>query len=148
MYPDFSAYVRQPDWVPLKAGWHYRVAIQVAVGLARGLSGRPLGFREIYLFLVDLFTAWVADLRSATGQPDGQAAHDGAWNMAVRIFKGTSGAPGAVYTKDIVYLEGTVRAWQLAAKRPEFIMLGDAGKFDISSEKHVTMLSKLGILQI
>jgi len=63
----------------------------------------------------------------------------------VRALKGTRGTGGA-YMKDIVYLEGNIRCWQIAATHPERILYGDIGKFDITNERHIRALQQLHIL--
>jgi len=37
------------------------------------------------------------------------------------------GIEGETYMKDIVYLEGNARCWQIAAVKPERILDGDLG---------------------
>lgn len=71
-----------------------------------------------------------------------------AWNRAVRMFRGTTGkTPGAVYTKDLVYVEGNYLIWQLADKdtpqiKPEWLI----GKYDPCNEEHLKHLEALGLL--
>lgn len=142
MYDRFEEYVDQPSWAPTKASWEYRVAIHMIISLASGLAGRHYNFADAYRLLSTLFRFWTAK----RGEPvDEKLIHNGAWSMAVRVFKGTDGAGGA-YCKDIVYLEGNIRCWQVAAKRPELILIGDLGKFDISNERHVAALTSLGLI--
>ncbi len=142
MYDSVQAYVEQPDWFPTKASWEYRVAIHLAVSLGAGMSGRPYTFAEIYQVLVVLFRFWTQQRQSTI---DDEIVQRGAWSMAVRVMKGTDGSGGA-YLKDIVYLEGTVRCWQAAAERPELILFGDIGKFDITNERHILLLEDLGMI--
>jgi hypothetical protein len=142
IYPRFSDYVYQQLWHPTKASWEYRIAIHMAVSLAVGLHSRRYTFSEIYQLLAVLFEFWT--MQRGT-EKDDQIIQNGAWSMAVRVMKGTSGKGGA-YHKDIVYLEGNIRCWQIAQKRPELIMFGDLGKFDIANQKHVMMLEELNIL--
>lgn len=142
MYDNFDAYINQPVWFPTKASWEYRVAIHVIISLAVGLNGREYNFAELYHLLSLLFRFWMAK----RGQEiDDEVIRQGAWNMLVRALKGTDGQGGAYY-KDIVYLEGNIRCWQLAAERSELIMYGDLGKFDIANRKHVESLTRIGIL--
>lgn len=142
VYKRAQDYIDQPGWSPTKASWEYRVAIHIAVSLAAGLHKRSYNFTEVYQVLTALFEFWTAK----RGLPVGQyVIEQGAWNMAVRALKGTNGEGGAYY-KDIVYLEGNVRCWRVAKRQPEMILWGDSGKFDITNDRHVDALKRLGIL--
>jgi len=55
------------------------------------------------------------------------------------------GIEGETYMKDIVYLEGNARCWQIAAVKPERILDGDLGKLDISRQDHLEILKFLNI---
>ncbi|HSH55288.1 MAG TPA: tyrosine/phenylalanine carboxypeptidase domain-containing protein [Candidatus Limnocylindrales bacterium] len=142
MYTSVEEYIRQPQWFPTKASWEYRVAIHLVVSLASGITGRPYGFAEIYRVLTVLFRFWTLQRYR---EVDEAVISRGAWSMAVRVMKGTDGTGGA-YLKDIVYLEGNVRCWQAVVARPELILFGDLGKFDIASERHILLLEDIGIL--
>lgn len=142
MFERFDDYVNQPQWTPGKASWEYRVAIHTAISLAVGLHEREYTFAEIYSVLVALFTFWTAKRGQAIND---EAIEKGAWNMAVRALKGTDSQGGA-YLKDIVYLEGNIRCWQVAASSPSIILSGDLGKFDIANKKHIDSLNELGVL--
>ncbi len=142
MYDRFDDYVDQLLWHPTKASWEYRVAIHLMISLVSGLNGRSYGFAELYKIVSALFRFWTA---KRGGEIDDDMIQNGAWSMTVRALKGTDGRGGA-YLKDIVYLEGHVRCWQVARERPEMILVGDIGKFDISNARHIMILERLGIL--
>jgi hypothetical protein len=144
MLPTPEAYVSQ-IWHPAKASWQYRIAIHTVICLASGMGGETFGFRDIYRLLVALFNLWAAKNGNDMIKPGDEDLARGAYHMAVRALKGTSGRGGAYY-KDIVYLEGNIRAWQLANEWPELILYGDLGKFNIGNREHVTMLQELGII--
>ncbi len=142
MYPRIQDYVDQPDWKPTKASWEYRIAIHLIISLASGLYERTYEFAELYHILTILFRFWTAKRGEAI---DETVIHDGAWSMATRALKGTDGH-GNAYLKDIVYLEGNIRCWQVAATHPEMIFSGDRGKFDIANPRHIQALTQIGIL--
>ncbi len=142
MYDSIAGYINQPDWSPTKASWEYRVAIHMIISLAMGLHDHRHNFAEIFHILTVLFRFWTAKRGE---EIDEETIGKGAWNMAVRALKGTDGRGGA-YCKDIVYLEGNVRSWNVAADRAELILEGDKGKFDIANERHITALTNLGII--
>lgn len=148
MFERMADYVQQPGWYPTKATWEYRVAIHMIITMATGETDKQYGFSELYDLLRSLFRFW-----SAARNP-GATSNEmiietiidrSAWNMLVRALKGT-GPNGGAYYKDIVYLEGNIRCWRTAAVRPELILLGDLGKFDIANESHVILLEEAGIL--
>lgn len=142
MYDHMTDYVHQILWHPTKASWEYRVAIHMVISLATGLNGREYTFPELYALLVVLFRFWTLQRGN---EIDEELIRDGAWHMTVRALKGTAGMGGA-YHKDIVYLEGNIRCWQAASRRPELILYGDLGKFDIANPRHILLLERLGIL--
>lgn len=143
MYDSFDEYIFQPEWYPSKASWEYRVAIHLVISLATGLyEDRRYGFQELYELVAVLFRFWTES--RGIGMNENLISR-GAWNMVIRALKGTDGTGGA-YLKDIVYLEGNIRCWQVAKDCPEMIMYGDTGKFDIANHEHVMMLGELGIL--
>ena len=74
-------------------------------------------------------------------------ATDQAWNRSMRVYRGSTGTtPGAVYTRDIIYLEGNKQMWRLldtdAVIHPDWL----AGKYDPTNSTHVESLKELGIL--
>jgi hypothetical protein len=142
MYQTIDDYVQQPLWYPTKASWEYRIAIHLIISLAVGLHRRQYTFPELFEIVRCLYRFWIAK----RGQElDEVVVSRGAWSLVVRALKGTNGQGGA-YCKDIVYLEGNSRCWQVASERPELILYGDYGKFDIANKAHVMMLEELGVL--
>lgn len=138
-------YVNMRSWsdqgVPLPS-FEYRVSLHIAISLACGLNGERWDFSRCYNLFVQLQRMW---WRKHGLMDNDDAYHDYAWHILTRALKGTDGCGGA-YRKDIVYIEGNVRAWQVAASSPARIMQGDIGKFDIANDKHITTLTSLGIL--
>lgn len=122
--------------------FEYRVSLHLIISLACGLGGERWDFKRCYQLLVELQRLWRLKHQLA---PNDQACHDYAWHIATRALKGTNGHGGA-YRKDIVYIEGNIRAWQVAVRDPARILKGDIGKFDIANDKHDTILKKLDIL--
>jgi Domain of unknown function (DUF1704) len=123
--------------------FEYRACLHVAIGLGLGYAGHRYAFREIYDCIFEIYRQLI---RLHQGVAPEQLAHDAAWNIAVRVCKGTDGQGGA-YRKDIVYLEGNLRCWEIAKTHPEQIMQGDMGKYDIANPKHIAILKSLNILR-
>ncbi|HYH74566.1 MAG TPA: hypothetical protein VD735_01255 [Candidatus Saccharimonadales bacterium] len=122
--------------------WIFNILKHLGVCLGAGVAGKPLPFSEVYRTLEQVYHFWFL----ISGQDDAAtAAETAAWTLTVRLLKGTDGQGGAYY-KDIVYLEGNVRAWQVAAQFPERVLQGDKGKFDIANPEHRTHLQALGII--
>jgi len=124
-----------------------------SVGAAMGILNKPLDFNELFTLLNAYFI-----LHIANEQLEEQGfyeldelrliASDKAWNRALRTYRGSTGQkPGAVYTRDIIYLEGNMRIWKILASAssipPEWLI----GKYDPANTTHVAALKDLGILQ-
>ncbi len=124
--------------------FEYRIALHVAISLSLGYGGHRYSFSDVYGVLVKLYRLWHQVRRP---DADDQLAHNAAWHLAVRVCKGTDGQ-GSAYRKDIVYLEGNIRCWQVAGHHPELIMQGDLGKFDIANPEHINILQSLKILPV
>ena len=141
MFDNMPDYIHQGGWYPTKPTWQYRLSIHIVISLAAGLSGRKYDFAELYKLVTALFRYWGLSL----GTINEESVMAGGWSMVTRALKGTSGSGGAYY-KDIVYLEGNVRCWEVARSRPDLIFQGDKGKFDIANPKHVKILEALTII--
>lgn len=137
VYPDEAVFVRQPSW-------EYILALQVSVGVAAGLDRKPYTFVELYRMVYALHRFWRQRRFPMDTNNDAQVREE-AWQVAVRVMKGTDGTGGG-YLKDTVYLQGCVACWQLAAKDPGRIMAGDAGKFNVADQQHLDILYGLGII--
>lgn len=125
----------------------------LSVGAAMGVLGNPLGFAELYRVLNAYYILSIADKQLETDgyyEPDElrMTATDYAWNRALRTYRGTTGRTvGAVYTRDIIYLEGNRKMWKLldseAEIQPEWLV----GKYDPTNHQHVAALKELSILE-
>lgn len=124
--------------------WEYIVLLHLGASLASGSHDQPYGFARLYEVLETLYALW-RELRRPGDPGNAEFARREAWYLTVRIAKGTDGQGGG-YLKDIVYLEGNVRCWEVAASNPEAILHGDKGKFDITNARHVKALRELGIV--
>lgn len=122
--------------------WEYIVLLHVSVSLAAGLDEAPYDFARLYDTLYKLYYFW-RERREPRATNNEAFARQEAWYLAVRIFKGTPGDGSATYLKDIVYLEGNVKCWQLAAKDPGIILRGDQGKFDPTNPTHLALVWRL-----
>lgn len=124
-----------------------------SVGAAIGVTGHPLSFTDLYSVLNAYFILSIADRQLETEgyyEPDELrlTATDHAWNRALRVYRGSTGKTvGAVYTRDIIYLEGNKRMWELmgteATINPDWLK----GKYDPANDSHVSALKELGILK-
>jgi hypothetical protein len=123
-----------------------------SVGAAVGTIGNPLPFSELYTVLNAYYILSIADKQLET---EGfyeldellMTATEHAWNRAVRVYRGSTGnTVGAVYTRDIIYLEGSKRMWRLldseAVIQPQWLV----GKYDPTNPQHVAALKELEIL--
>ncbi|MEX0918156.1 MAG: tyrosine/phenylalanine carboxypeptidase domain-containing protein [Candidatus Paceibacterota bacterium] len=111
-----------------------------SIALAKGFAGGPRDFRQTYEIMRDY------RLLSTTGDNAVEKAGRTAWNDCVRIFRGTTcKTPGAVYTKDLAYM-GNREVWTLVSKDSDVVETFSVGKFDPTNERHVALLSQLGIL--
>jgi hypothetical protein len=127
------------------SGWYFSLVKHVAISLGVGLYNHPYTFSEVYHVIWALYA-----LQERVQHPDEQLhaderAHRAAWDLTVRILRGTNGQGGA-YLKDIVYLEGNVRCWKVAKLSPWLVRYGDMGKFDIANKRHLDDLRALGIV--
>lgn len=117
----------------------------LAIGLAQGLDGKKRAFREVY----DVMRAYYLLDEMASGKNLEAAIHESqrlAWNRAVRTFRGTDcKMPGTAFTKDMIYREGYLAAWDLVREHPEELVRLSMGKFDPNNSRHCWVLSELGI---
>lgn len=123
-----------------KPSWEHIITMHLAISLSCGLYEHKYTFSEVYNVIYQ-----VGLLMESIRNPElsgVKAAHEQAWVTTTRVLKGI---PGETYMKDIVYLEGNVRCWQIAAEKPERILTGDLGKFDISRQDHLEILKSFNI---
>jgi hypothetical protein len=114
-----------------------------AACLATGMDGTKRDFRAVFSVMTDYYT-----LKYATEDVSESAAFNAAWDVCVRIFRGTSGrTPGAIYTKDIVYMEGNIGVWHLISDKPHVFESLFLGKFNPLISRHVKSLQTLDILK-
>lgn len=123
-----------------------------SIGAAVGTLGKPLSFSDLYHLLYAYYILSIADKQFET---EGyyeldelrMMATDYAWNRSLRVYRGSTGkTPGAVYTRDIIYLEGNMQMWKLldseAVIPPDWLV----GKYDPANHTHVSALKELDIL--
>lgn len=121
--------------------WEYIILLHLSVDLAAGLHKKPYTFVELYETLHALYAFW-REKRMPYATNNSLFAHDEAWYLTIRTLKGTDGT-GGCYMKDIVYLEGNVHCWQLAAQDPQIILFGDQGMFDVTNEQQRKIVRSL-----
>jgi len=123
-----------------------------AVAAAMGTLGSPLKFADLYKVLNAYYILSIADKQLETEgyyEPEElrMTATDYAWNRSLRTYRGTTGqTPGAVYTRDIIYLEGNKQMWKLLDSEAEIHPDWLVGKYDPTNHSHVSALTGLGIL--
>jgi hypothetical protein len=136
VYPNESVFVRQ-------ASWEYILALHLSDSVAAGLAGRPYTFVELYEMVFALHRFWRQRRYPMDTNIEAEIREE-AWQLAVRVMKGTDGSGGG-YLKDTVYLEGSVTCWNIANVDPGMILFGDIGKFNIADPSHLELLAGLGI---
>lgn len=125
--------------------WEYIALLHLSVSLASGSHGKPYDFAQLYRTLYTLYLFW-RERRAPLSTNNVAFARNEAWQLAVRVMKGTDGTGGA-YMKDSIYLEGNIKCWQLAEADPSIIFTGDLGKLDISNQKHMAIVRSLKLTQ-
>jgi hypothetical protein len=111
--------------------------------LATGMDGTKRDFRAVFSIMTDYYT-----LKYAVENEVDAAPFRAAWDVCVRTFRGTTGqTPGAICTKDIVYLEGNIGIWHLISDKPHIFESLFLGKFNPLLSRHVKSLQTLGILK-
>jgi len=114
-----------------------------AACLAIGMDGTKRDFRAVFSIMTDYYT-----LKHVVEDELDGAPFSAAWDVCVRIFRGTTGqTPGAICTKDIVYLEGNIGIWHLISDKPHVFESLFLGKFNPLLSRHVKSLQTLGILK-
>lgn len=127
-YPTWRAFAITERWLEI-------ICRHLTISVAAGLPGRRFDFQETFSLIRAVIQLW----QEVYGPAAGVTPEEAAWRVVARALKGTDGRGGAYY-KDKVYLEGNIACWQEAARDPEMILLGDAGKFDICRPDHRKML--------
>lgn len=133
-----------PTYMLRSDSWRHIITMHLAISLAYGLHDHRYTFAEIYHVLNPVDLLWQY-LQGAAGDRAREQADFETWKTLTRVLKGTAGTGGA-YLKDIVYLEGNVRCWQIAETQPEMILYGDLGKFDLTRPDHIALLQEFGVL--
>ncbi|MDB5186107.1 MAG: hypothetical protein JWL85_630 [Candidatus Saccharibacteria bacterium] len=133
--------------------WQDIMRRHLAISLASGLAGENMNFAKTYAVINTIDRLWERNKSPDDIKAADQKAHNRTYNLLERIFRGTDGGDGGVYLKDMVYLEGNIRAWETAETEPELIEQGDLGKFNINRERngerrHVKVLRRLGVLTV
>lgn len=109
------------------------------ISLAKGLDGRKRDFREVFEILKRYHI-----LKEDNGENREKLVSQQAYSGCVRFFRGTScQTPGAVFTKDIVYLEGNIGIWQLVNENSNEQHQFMVGKYDPTNSRHVCLIDKL-----
>jgi len=114
----------------------------MAASLAVGMDGIPRDFRSVYTLMYDYYLLSIDNTENCE-----EKAMHAAWDVCVRIFRGSSGeGVGTIFTRDIVYLEGNIGIWHAIADKPHIFRSLFIGKYDPLNESHVNALQALEIL--
>jgi hypothetical protein len=106
------------------------------------MDGVPRDFRSVYALMRDYYV-----LMHDTERDAERVAERAAWDVCVRIFRGTTGqGVGTIFTRDIVYLEGNIGVWHMLSDNPSIFGSLFVGKFDPLNRTHVSALQSLQIL--
>lgn len=120
---------------------YYGLDRYLAISVAIGMDGTKRDFRSVFGVVRDYYTL------SFSPKTNEQRIALLAWELTVRIFRGTTGqTPGLVYTRDQVYFEGNVGIWELLIERPHVFEQLFIGKFDPLAAEHVEALRDLDII--
>jgi hypothetical protein len=119
--------------------------LHLAIGLAIGTDGQPRNFKEVYQILENVFFLKAIRLKRDSESAKKEAKTK-AWDHCVRVFRGTDcKTKGVAYPKDIVYREGAIAIWNLVNKDTNEVYKFSIGKYDQANERHLWILSQLGI---
>lgn len=114
----------------------------LAISLATGVDGVKRNFREVFSILKDYYLTQ----SEKTGAEALREAENKAYLRCVRAFRGTDCAtPGICHTRDIVYREGNIGAWDVITKNPAETLRFMIGKYDPANLRHIWILDQLGI---
>jgi hypothetical protein len=116
----------------------------LAVALALGADGKDNDFRSIYEAMYDI--ALLNEVKAGKSPEKAAAlAQKNAWIRTLRTLRGTDfRTPGACFTKDISYAEGSVSTWYAIGQAPELIKIMLTGKFDLANPRHVAIVMRFG----
>ena len=115
----------------------------LASSLAVGIDGEPRDFRAVFSLMTDYYTLCLKKNDEIDSAP-----FRAAWDVCVRIFRGTTGqTAGCIFTKDIVYMEGNIGIWNLLSEKPQVFESLFLGKYNPLLPRHVQTLQTLEILK-
>jgi hypothetical protein len=119
----------------------------LSIGLALGLDGKKRTFREVFTVLEKYYSIKnIILLREGCTKENLPDVAIQAWNATCRTFRGTTGETrGICFTKDLIYREGNISAWQQLGRNPNCFNQYLAGKYDPSQKSHLMVLSDLNI---
>lgn len=121
----------------------------LSIGLALGLDDTPRDFRDVFEVLVSYYQLMrhLDPTVDETGDELLLGAREAAWLACVRTFRGTNcHTPGVCFTKDHIYREGNITAWQIFAQNPAWFPYLYLGKYSPNKASHRKLLFELGII--
>lgn len=125
--------------------WHVLLKRHLAVSLGTGVvDGDRRDFKGVYDVINKIDTLRNRVIGKKSVEEADHKAADQSWNLLTTVLKGTDGTGGA-HRRYYMYLEANALLWQIAKLNPEFIMLGDNGKFDLLNPRHWGVLEALGV---
>lgn len=115
----------------------------IAISLAKGLDGKKRSFREVFNILMQIYEIRLLK-KGVDPEEARQTAQNRAWNRCVRTFRGTDCVtPGACFTKDMIYREGSVAVWGAIENDSDVLHKLSMGKFDPSNDRHLWILEQI-----
>lgn len=127
------------------------VQYYTALGLARGLDGKPRDFRDVYELEYRRRIIKEYEDKGIVDKDRSQKLKELAYNTCVRIFRGTPcDIPGMVYTKDQAYFMGNQKMLELVLnivdlpgeQKDEAFSMLFAAKYDPTNPLHVRLVNK------
>jgi hypothetical protein len=121
----------------------------LSIGLALGLDGAPRDFRGVFEILVPYYQLmrYLDPTVDETGDALLVGAREAAWLACVRTFRGTDcHTPGICFTKDHIYREGNIIAWQTFSQNPDWFPYLYLGKYSPNKANHRELLFQLGVI--
>lgn len=112
----------------------------LAAGLGTGVGSRGKDFRAVFSIMTDYYLV--------TEPTTLDRARDLAWEITLRVFRGTPGnVAGLVFTKDVIYREGNALAWEFFPAAPELSEdVYNIGKYDPTNREHARILAELDLI--
>jgi len=142
--------ITNPETGKLKA--YFGLDRHLAISLAVGTDGEPRDFKVVFGIMENYY--YFQQILAGKKEDEAkETAENMAWNICVRVFRGTDcKTPGVCFTKDMLYTEGNIDMWRFIGQRHEdrfVVEMGqlESGKYDAANARHLWVMMRLGILE-